>query len=332
MPSPTLASVESYSFMSSVSYVVPSPTLASVESYSFMSSASYEVPSPSLAPSKSWSGPMPTLVGSYGGNSFSYMGGCDVSNCDEELVSVLGNQVAFCLIEDKSCLDGCTPDGWIDAHCECSTDALFLSHSFDFRGETYCCGDAKCQSAIVSMYGSMFEDEYSVEDIVANLDESCSSIACKIESYSFMSSASYGVPSPTLASVESYSFMSSLSYGVPSPTLASVESYSFMSSVSYGVPTPTPSSGRRRGESFSFFSFSHGDVLPTLAPSKSPFIVGSLSFYGSLSYSVLSIVPAPTPSGSRESSFSFDFSASYKLPIPTLLPTPVATDHFSFGE
>ena len=78
---------------------------------------------------------------------------CGVASCPKEVITAFTdrNQDAFC-DTDATCLSECTSSAMIGAHCACNTGALFASCSFDFTGETYCCGDVSCQNAIVTFY------------------------------------------------------------------------------------------------------------------------------------------------------------------------------------
>ena len=85
-----------------------------------------------------------------GSMSYSYSSASCTSGCSDEVLSAIGDQGAFCAIDDLSCMLDCLSLGWVDAHCECGTGALFASYSFDFLGaEEYCCGSTACQTAVI---------------------------------------------------------------------------------------------------------------------------------------------------------------------------------------
>ena len=107
--------------------------------------------------------------------SYSF-GGCDTRFCSDDVVDAIGDQEAFCEIDDVSCVEPCVPAGWIEAHCACNTGQLFASYSFDFSGEAYCCGNKECQDAIVSLFSAMHDTgNYGVKEL---WDSQCEIVEC----------------------------------------------------------------------------------------------------------------------------------------------------------
>ena len=113
-----------------------------------------------------------------------------------EFLLAFGDQDAICALDDLSCLSSCDSlIDWAGAHCACDTGALFASYSFDFAGETYCCGDESCQNAIETFYASAFG--MSEEMLELYLGQGCGDgVSCESGSLSYSHSHSYNAPSP----------------------------------------------------------------------------------------------------------------------------------------
>ena len=134
--------------------------------------------------------------------SYSYSSASCTSGCSDEVLSAIGDQGAFCAIDDLSCMLDCLSLGWVDAHCECGTGALFASYSFDFLGtEEYCCGSTACQTAVIDALVAL--GSLSDADAEAQLSESCATLICKHGGFSSYSFEFTSDPSPApLSGVE----------------------------------------------------------------------------------------------------------------------------------
>jgi len=156
----------------------------------------FPVPVPTLPPSSNPSvdpAPIPTSLPtpiptgpafSDGAMSYSYSSLSCTSDCSDEVLSAIGDQEAFCVIEDVSCVSLCLNLDWVDAHCECNTMALFATYSFEFFGsEEYCCGSSTCQAAVKDAF--VVSGSLSDADTEALLFESCTTVDCSPYSYSY---------------------------------------------------------------------------------------------------------------------------------------------------
>jgi len=116
--------------------------------------------------------------------SYSYSSASCTSGCSDEVLSAIGEQDAFCAIDDLSCVSGCLSLNLVDAHCECGTGALFASYSFDFLGtEEYCCGSTACQTAVKDALVAL--GSLSDADAEAQLSESCATVECSSVGYTY---------------------------------------------------------------------------------------------------------------------------------------------------
>ena len=159
------------------------------------------------------------------------------TDCPPEVLAALGNsdQSALCLLDASllSCMDGCLPGGLLEAHCACETGSIFVSYSYDFTGETYCCGDADCQAAVVNYFTLILADGYSSE-VEMYLDSTCSGVSCGPEPSATPSHVPSDIPSakPTFPPQPQPTSAPTVT---SAPTLLPTASDTFQLDVSFGL-------------------------------------------------------------------------------------------------
>ena len=88
--------------------------------------------------------------------SFSYRNTC-LSDCPNDVLTAIGDQDAFCALEDTSCMGECgLSSEYIDVHCACASGVLFSDEDFgwgawDLEGNTFCDGTEVCRGAVAAL-------------------------------------------------------------------------------------------------------------------------------------------------------------------------------------